>query len=409
MDGRGASFPLTPNTIKPTRDIVVSETLLLQNNSQHQLQPPPLHESFRSQPLSATLSHLESLLHLTGITRLSNITGLDDIGIPVWQAIRPDSKFLCVAQGKGLNPTQAKVSAIMESLELYHLESDHLPKIVCSYDARDKQHFHLNPEHIHHGCFMHPNLSEQPLDWVSSTHLMDQSPMWIPHAAIAMNMTLQTPQAHYFRQTTTGIAGGNTATEACTKALLEVIERHTLTQWKHDQNILAKRIQLNDQHPQIDYVLSAITQQNKSVTLYRISNTWNIPVYFCEIIDNNLTRSIGTCIGSGCHLDDAQAIIAALLEAIQTRLTIISGSRDDNYSTSYQQRYVNTPISLQAPRQTLSHEELISQETTSEKALQQLINTLTHHGTSDIYCIDHTHEKLNIPMMQVIIPSLGWL
>ena len=38
-----------------------------------------------------------------GITRLADVTGLDRIGIPVWMAVRPNSKTLAVSQGKGLN------------------------------------------------------------------------------------------------------------------------------------------------------------------------------------------------------------------------------------------------------------------------------------------------------------------
>ncbi len=366
-------------------------------------------ETFRTTPITQTLRHLESQLHVTGIARLSNITGLDDIGLPVWQAIRPESKFLCVAQGKGLTDTQAKVSAIMESLELYHLERAHLPTHTCSYQQREPNNHYLNPEHLHHGCLQHPNLLEQPLHWIASTNLIDQSTTWLPQEAITMNMTLQATRTHYFRQTTTGIAGGNTPKEAHVKALLEVIERYTLTQWRYLKKTLAEQIELDISHPAIKYTLSCITQNDKNVMLYHIQNPWEIPVYFCEIIDHNPARAVGTCIGSGCHLDHAQAILAALLEAVQTRLTVISGSRDDNYSTSYQQRQANQPIKeVTLPRKTLSPLSLVSPPITADQAQSQLVKQLHTHGTSDILCIDHTHKDLNIPMMQIIIPSLGW-
>ena len=46
-----------------------------------------------------------------GITRLANITGLDDIGLPVCMAVRPLSKGLSVSQGKGTDDVSAAVSA----------------------------------------------------------------------------------------------------------------------------------------------------------------------------------------------------------------------------------------------------------------------------------------------------------
>ena len=52
-----------------------------------------------------------------GITRVGDLTGLDTIGIPVWFASRPNSRGLSVSQGKGLDETQARLSAIMEAVE----------------------------------------------------------------------------------------------------------------------------------------------------------------------------------------------------------------------------------------------------------------------------------------------------
>lgn len=69
-----------------------------------------------------TLRGLEPILDQVGITRIADVTWLDEIGIPVYQAIRPDSWSLCVSQGKGLTGDLAKVSAVMESIELWHAE-----------------------------------------------------------------------------------------------------------------------------------------------------------------------------------------------------------------------------------------------------------------------------------------------
>ena len=52
-----------------------------------------------------------------GITRLADITGLDRIGIPVVQAVRPLGLANTVTQGKGPDLPSAGVSAIMEAAE----------------------------------------------------------------------------------------------------------------------------------------------------------------------------------------------------------------------------------------------------------------------------------------------------
>jgi ribosomal protein S12 methylthiotransferase accessory factor len=57
-----------------------------------------------------------------GITRLANLTGLDDLGIPVVAAYRPNSRSIAVFQGKGVTLTAAKASALMEAAEAWHAE-----------------------------------------------------------------------------------------------------------------------------------------------------------------------------------------------------------------------------------------------------------------------------------------------
>ncbi|MGW8989068.1 hypothetical protein ACWGRF_03920 [Streptomyces zhihengii] len=57
-----------------------------------------------------------------GITRVADLTGLDVIGLPVWTAIRPASKTLSASQGKGAAALLAKLSAVMEAIELWHVE-----------------------------------------------------------------------------------------------------------------------------------------------------------------------------------------------------------------------------------------------------------------------------------------------
>src|ERR1700726_4554412 len=69
-----------------------------------------------------TLARVRPHAARMGITRLGNITGLDRIGIPVAVAVRPNSRSVSVAQGKGLELPQAMASALMEACEGYHAE-----------------------------------------------------------------------------------------------------------------------------------------------------------------------------------------------------------------------------------------------------------------------------------------------
>lgn len=63
---------------------------------------------------------LQPLLGAAGITRVADLTWLDDLGIPTVQAVRPASLTLSVSQGKAVTYRAAQVSAVMESMENWH-------------------------------------------------------------------------------------------------------------------------------------------------------------------------------------------------------------------------------------------------------------------------------------------------
>lgn len=66
---------------------------------------------------------VQPLLQPAGITRVADLTWLDDLGIPTVQAVRPASLTLSVSQGKATTYRAAQVSAVMESLENWHVEN----------------------------------------------------------------------------------------------------------------------------------------------------------------------------------------------------------------------------------------------------------------------------------------------
>ena len=77
----------------------------------------------RSTYPAETWNYISSQLPKFGVTRVADITGLDRIGIPVALAIRPLSRSITVAAGKGVDLVAAKVSAAMEAIECAHAEA----------------------------------------------------------------------------------------------------------------------------------------------------------------------------------------------------------------------------------------------------------------------------------------------
>ena len=64
---------------------------------------------------------------------MADVTALDVLGVPVYQAVRPASRNLAVSQGKGATAAAARVSAVMEGFELWHAEDlDAVPQVTVS-------------------------------------------------------------------------------------------------------------------------------------------------------------------------------------------------------------------------------------------------------------------------------------
>ena len=58
-----------------------------------------------------------------GITRVSQITRLDIVGIPVYSAARPAAKTLSCNSGKSLQRRLARAGAIAEAIEYFTFEN----------------------------------------------------------------------------------------------------------------------------------------------------------------------------------------------------------------------------------------------------------------------------------------------
>jgi len=78
-----------------------------------------LSSSLRAVPPEVTLARARAMSRALGITRVTDVTRLDRVGIPVYASIRPSARpgSLCVNAGKGLHPIEAQVGAYMEAIE----------------------------------------------------------------------------------------------------------------------------------------------------------------------------------------------------------------------------------------------------------------------------------------------------
>jgi YcaO-like protein with predicted kinase domain len=352
-----------------------------------------------------------------GITRIANVTGLDCIGIPVVMVCRPNSRSLAVSQGKGLDLALAKASGLMESVETYHAEHITLPLKLATYEELRYTHpvadVRALPSII--SSIFHPNLR---ILWIEGHDLLQDAPVWIPYELVHTNYTHPLPTGSgCFTLTTTGLASGNHVLEAMSHAICEVVERDATTLW----HVMDKESQ---QRTRIDLdtvderscreTLDKFERADVAVAVWEITTDVGIPSFLSAIMDRkeDRLRLLYPSVGTGCHPASHIALLRALTEAAQSRLTYIAGSRDDAMRSRYERS--RDPDALQQYRaQILSAPPMRSfqdvptwtAETFDEDIAWEL-DRLRSVGVKQVIVVDLTQPVFGLPVVRVVIPSL---
>lgn len=358
-------------------------------------------------PPEQTWATIRPLLPAFGITRVASVTGLDRLGVPVWQAIRPSSRNLAVSQGKGLSPTAAKVSAAMEAIELWHAERVcELPQARSSVREMGTRSA-CRPEQL-------PWRDGRVIDysarvpWIGARALGEYDDAWVPAEMIELRYDIEPPTtARLFRASSNGLASGNTFDEAVLHGLCEVIERHALflaaagVTKKAALDLDAGRVPCEALATCIDGVLA----RGAKLSLYDVSlplGGVRIPVVFAELVMADLPR---IWIGSGCHLDPRVAAARAVTEAVQSRLTFIAGARDDLVYDTARSSPDLAYRQYNAPSPTANWCELAdSSAPTVSDSLAVLLKRLRLAEVAS-YVVDLTRRPHEIPVVKVIVPS----
>jgi YcaO-like protein with predicted kinase domain len=278
-----------------------------------------------------------------GITRLARLTGLDHIGIPVWAAIRPNSRTLSGSQGKGLDDEAAQASAVMEAVEVATAERTDLPHRLASLNDLRREGLAVDPlESL-------LRLGEEPLDpdattqWAEGWDILNQRQVFVPLEACTFSDSSAPPR---YWQSTDGLASGNTLWEAMFHGLCERIERDALTLWalRDDAYVASKCVAIEAlEDAELSRLADMILDAGRQLRLFDITSDVNVPVYLATISpppDGQESRwtHFELSSGSGCHPISARAAIRAVTEAAQTRVTTIAATRDDFDPEVYRRR-----------------------------------------------------------------------
>jgi len=288
----------------------------------------------RARSAEETLERIRPWIPKFGITRVASVTGLDVLGVPVWMAVRPLARSLTVSQGKGISDTLAYISAVMESIEMHHAEHWDPKGLNVSLGEAFQDERFASPASL--SLRSDAKVTDQTeVTWVEGRDLVTGRPAFLPKELLDLDFRMKRGRAPVFLSSSNGLASGNTRDEAIVHALCEVIERDQSCLWQIEQSLAGdprkRMVQIDTiEDPICRGQLDLCRRANLDVWVWYCTYDIDVPVFACTIADRgNATFYPQRASGYGCHPVPTIALSRAVTEAIQSRLTHISGVRDD--------------------------------------------------------------------------------
>ncbi|MBD3139016.1 YcaO-like family protein [Microbispora bryophytorum] len=334
-----------------------------------------------------------------GITRVADITMLDTLGIPTFQAIRPTARTLAVSQGKGVTADLAKLSAMMEAIELWHAEQPMRPVATTSpREVAGKLGYDVHALPLCTPTLLHDGL---PVDWVAAKSLVDGARTLVPKDVVEFTLVRRTGwNPPVFFSSTNGLASGNTQAEAVLHALYEVIERDAVTGFMigGDRGVRVDPRSLGS--PVVDDLCVTMERAGVRLEARSLTSPTGLPCFVARITCDDYPPPF---LGFGCHLSSDIALSRALTEAAQARLGYVSGARDDLRPDIQEdlgaRRRPEPPREAEAPISPMhAHESLVDD-------LEDVVKRAAVAFSHPPLVVDLTREDMGVPVVRVLAPG----
>ena len=345
-----------------------------------------------------------------GVTRLADVTHLDTVGVPVVQAVRPWSRALSVHQGKGLTREAAALGALMEAVESHFAEAFAGPAVCCDFQG-------LPPDERAEtlGDFASdrrsPPADHEPLGWIGARTIPDGATFWLPFDLVSLDLSRRGDAR--IDRSSDGLASHFDSADAETTAVLEVLERDAvagflaLPPWGRAE----LRVDIaSAETPWLSEIQQRIDASGVHATLYLAPAVVDLPVFICELSEpcaEGLPR--GRVFGSACHPDAGTAIRKAVLEALQSRLTAISGARDDIIFDPEEMRVRGFGFSLPLPSGVAATpwSSLAGRWVGDAASPSRLAALLRQAGYGTTAVVDLAPQDLGVVVVKAFVPGLG--
>ncbi|WP_277964364.1 YcaO-like family protein [Pseudomonas sp. RIT-To-2] len=290
-----------------------------------------LSSSLRRRSAGETLDLIStSIAPSLGITRVTDTTWLDRIGIPVFASIRPRAKkgSLCVNAGKGLKPEEAKIGAYMEAIEFALAEYNSANLKLIESTPRQIVQSHEGKLVFSQFCLLHGfNVKADELIMaieaedvlLNKTVLVPAELVFIPYS--------ENPGQRLFGASSSGLASGNDLLEASVHAVCELMERDVQA-FNFVKNT-SRLVKLDKCGADVLSLVNKIQDAGLILSVRYTENCFGLSYFQAFVMEESSEAPISVATGSGFHPVKEIALVRAICEAAQSRLSHIHGGRDD--------------------------------------------------------------------------------
>ena len=368
-------------------------------------------------PPSKTIENNESKCKIAGITRITEITHLDRVGLPVFSAIRPTSQdgSISIYGGKGISTEHAKASAMMEGFERYSAERQDDKTIIGTISEIENVGNVINPKSLNLPSeFEKKDISSINFEWSLTHDLISDEDYYVTSNAIFHPYVLDDNTCEtLFKSNTNGLASGNSKEEAILHGMFEVIERDawSIFELTHKNS---KQINLDTiESDVINDSLLKFSENEINIKLMDLTADINIPTIAASADDTLLKDAGLLTLGIGTHLDPEVAILRALTEVAQSRATQIHGAREDTVRADFartagyeRMKRINKHYFQQDEVQ-IDLNDIENKSTDSiTKDIDIVLDELKINEIEHVLYYDLTRPELDINVVRVIIPTM---
>lgn len=346
------------------------------------------------------LSNLEKKL---AVSRISYLTPLDKINVPVINLCLPNRARESFCAGKGHTIEQALISSFMEGVEYRVCDGKHLTFLK---GLTNLQMLGLKKNVIKLDDMHAPHLKELSLtkkyDWVECIELSSFKKVWLPKEIMTVTDHLPNKNALNKFPSTNGMASGLHPVDAILHGLLELVERDAfcISNFTSPKKIEIKSIDLK-----LKKLVTKIQQKGIEVLIFDITSDLDIPTLEVYLIEQMTPEKFAIHQGQASHFNISIALDKALLEATQVRLTYFAGARED---TSEGLNSLEDYNCLKSLHKTAHIKKFKSEFNKKNNVyfLQHLIKKLSAKKMKNIFILNNSNENYGVFSCACFVPGL---